>query len=83
MTTNTILLVEDEPDIRDMLNFALSRAGFQVWEAETAEDAMHKLDGLLPSMVIIDWMLPGMNGVELARRLRKDEHTGHSCPSSC
>ena len=76
MTTNTILLVEDEPDIRDMLNFALSRAGFQVWEAETAEDAMHKLDGLLPSMVIIDWMLPGMSGVELARRLRKDEHTG-------
>ena len=48
MTTNTILLVEDEPDIRDMLNFALSRAGFQVWEAETAEDALHKLDGLLP-----------------------------------
>lgn len=75
MSTNTILLVEDEPDIRDMLNFALSRAGYQVWEAETAEDAMHKLDGLLPSMVIIDWMLPGMSGVDLARRLRRDEHT--------
>lgn len=75
MTTNTILLVEDEPDIRDMLNFSLSRAGFQVWEAESAEVAMHKLDGLLPSLVIIDWMLPGMSGVELARRLRKDEHT--------
>jgi two-component system phosphate regulon response regulator PhoB len=75
MTTNTILLVEDEPDIRDMLNFALSRAGFQVWEAESAEDAMHKLDGLLPSLVIIDWMLPGMSGVDLARRLRRDEHT--------
>jgi len=75
MSTNTILLVEDEPDIRDMLNFALSRAGYQVWEAETAEDAMHKLDGLLPSMVIIDWMLPGISGVDLARRLRRDEHT--------
>ncbi len=77
MTTNTILLVEDEPDIRDMLNFALTRAAFQVWEAESAEDAMHKLDGLLPSLVIIDWMLPGMSGVELARRLRKDDHTRH------
>jgi two-component system phosphate regulon response regulator PhoB len=75
MTTNTILLVEDEPDIRDMLNFALSRAGFQVWEAATAEDAVHKLDGLLPSMLIIDWMLPGMSGVDLALRLRRDEHT--------
>jgi two-component system phosphate regulon response regulator PhoB len=75
MTTNTILLVEDEPDIRDMLNFSLSRAGFQVWEADTAESAMHKLDGLLPSLVIIDWMLPGMSGVDLARRLRRDDHT--------
>lgn len=75
MTTNTILLVEDEPDIRDMLNFALARAGFQVWEADTAENAMHKLDGLLPGLVIIDWMLPGMSGVDLARRLRRDEHT--------
>ncbi|HEY5644749.1 MAG TPA: phosphate regulon transcriptional regulator PhoB [Pseudomonadales bacterium] len=75
MTTHTILLVEDEPDIRDMLSFALSRAGFQVWAAESAEDALHKLDGLLPNLLIIDWMLPGMSGVDLARRLRKDEHT--------
>lgn len=75
MSSNTILLVEDEPDIRDMLNFALSRAGFQVWEAETAEDALQKLDGLLPSMLIIDWMLPGISGVDLARRLRRDKHT--------
>lgn len=75
MSTNTILLVEDEPDIREMLGFTLSRAGYQVWEAETAEDALHKLDGLLPAMAIIDWMLPGMSGVDLARRLRRDEHT--------
>ncbi len=73
--TNTVLLIEDEPDIRDMLNFALSRAGFQVWESDTAEDAMRKLDGLLPNLLIIDWMLPGMSGVELARRLRLDTHT--------
>jgi two-component system phosphate regulon response regulator PhoB len=73
--TNTVLLIEDEPDIRDMLNFALTRAGFQVWEADTAEDAMRKLDGLLPNLLIIDWMLPGMSGVDLARRLRQDAHT--------
>lgn len=75
MTTSTILLIEDEADIREMLNFALSRAGFEVWEAATAEDAMRRLDGPLPNMIIIDWMLPGMSGVELARRLRRDEHT--------
>jgi two-component system phosphate regulon response regulator PhoB len=77
MTSNTVLLVEDEPDIRDMLNFALTRAGFQVLESDTAEDAMRKLDGRLPSLLIIDWMLPGMSGVDLARRLRLDAHTAN------
>lgn len=75
MANNTILLVEDEPEIRDMLSFALSRAGFQVSEADTAEDALTRLDGTLPSVLILDWMLPGMSGVDLARRLRRDEHT--------
>ena len=75
MTANTILLVEDDPDIREMLNFTLTRAGFQVWEAESAEAAMDTLGGPLPDLMIIDWMLPGMNGVDLARRLRREEHT--------
>lgn len=75
--TNTVLLIEDEPDIRDMLNFALTRAGYQVWEADTAEEALRKLDGPLPNLLIIDWMLPGMSGVELARRLRQDSHTSN------
>ena len=77
LMTNTVLLIEDEPDIRDMLNFALSRAGYQVWEADTAEEALRKLDGPLPNLLIIDWMLPGMSGVELARRLRLDNHTSN------
>jgi two-component system phosphate regulon response regulator PhoB len=75
MPTNSVLLVEDEPDIREMLSFALDRAGYQTIEAGTAEEALRKLDGPLPSLVIIDWMLPGMSGVELARRLRHEELT--------
>ena len=75
MTANTILLVEDEPEIRDMLSFTLGRAGFQVWEAGTAEEAAGRLEGLLPSLLIVDWMLPGMSGIEFARRVRRDEHT--------
>jgi two-component system phosphate regulon response regulator PhoB len=59
-----------------MLNFALSRAGFHVVEAATAEDAMIRLDGGLPNLLIVDWMLPGMSGVEMARRVRHDDHTG-------
>ena len=62
-------------DIREMLSFSLQRAGFEVVSAETAEQALEALDGPLPALVIIDWMLPGMSGVELARRLRRDALT--------
>ena len=75
MPINTVLLVEDETDIRKMLSFSLQRAGFEVVGAETAEQALDLLDGPLPALVIIDWMLPGMSGVELARRLRRDALT--------
>ena len=75
MPSNALLLVEDDPDIRQMLTFSLDRAGFAVEPAETAEQALAALDGPLPTLVIIDWMLPGMSGVELAKRLRRDELT--------
>jgi two-component system phosphate regulon response regulator PhoB len=72
---NTVLLVEDEREISEMITFALSRQGFEVWEAESAEHALQKLDGRLPAILIIDWMLPGMSGIDLARQLRGDDHT--------
>ena len=75
MLTNTVLVVEDDPDIRELLKFTLERAGLKVLEAETGEDAFTVLDGPLPSVAIIDWMLPGINGVELTQRLRKDPLT--------
>jgi two-component system phosphate regulon response regulator PhoB len=75
MPSNRVLLVEDETDIREMLTFALERADFEVRAAETAEQALDILDGPLPNLVLIDWMLPGMSGVELASRLRSDPLT--------
>ena len=72
---NKVLVIEDEQEIREMLNFSLTRAGFSVCEADSAESALRQLDGPLPALLIIDWMLPGMSGVELARRLRRDDHT--------
>jgi two-component system phosphate regulon response regulator PhoB len=75
MSANTVCLVEDEPEIRDLLSFALGRAGFQIWESASAEDALQRLDGGLPGVMVVDWMLPGMSGVDLARRLRRDPHT--------
>ena len=70
-----ILIVEDEPDIRELLNFTISRSGHSVIEAETAEDALTILDRGTPELIIIDWMLPGMDGIDLAKKLRADELT--------
>ncbi len=73
MTTQTVLLVEDEPEIREMLTFALNRAGFNTLGAGSAEEALQLLDGPMPAVAVIDWMLPGASGIDLARRLRRDE----------
>jgi two-component system phosphate regulon response regulator PhoB len=68
-----ILIVEDEPEIRELLSFTLSREGYDVLEAETAEEALLKMDSRMPDLAVVDWMLPGIDGVELARRVRRDE----------
>ena len=70
-----ILVVEDEPDIRELLSFTITRAGFDVREAENAEDAIKMLDVGTPELIVIDWMLPGMDGIDLAKWLRSDELT--------
>ena len=76
MASNKLLLVEDEPDIREMLDFTLSRAGFVVDTASTAEDALRRLlESTPPAVIIVDWMLPGMEGVDLAKRLREEPAT--------
>ncbi|MDP6187445.1 MAG: response regulator, partial [Pseudomonadales bacterium] len=71
----SVLIVEDEPEIREMLNFSLTRAGFTVIEAATGEMALQRMDTDLPDILIVDWMLPGMSGVELAKRIRRYELT--------
>lgn len=77
MSKATILVIEDEAEIREMLRFSLERADYQVEEAESAEIAIEKLQGRLPDLLLVDWMLPGISGVELIRRLRKDELTAN------
>jgi two-component system phosphate regulon response regulator PhoB len=75
MSARTVLVVEDDHDIRDMLVFSLQRAGYSVVETEDAEQALDKLGAILPEIMLVDWMLPGMEGPELVRRVRKDELT--------
>ena len=67
-----ILLVEDEEAIREMVEMILQQAGFDVSAASSAEQAQTVLADILPDLVLLDWMLPGVSGMELARRLKKD-----------
>lgn len=71
--SGSVMLIEDEEDIREMLVLAFMRSGIEVIEADSAEQCLEKLDGRKPpDVMIIDWMLPGMSGIELARRVRID-----------
>lgn len=70
-----VLIVDDEAPIREMIAVALEMAGYDCLEAENANDAHSLIVDDKPDMVLLDWMMPGMNGVEFARRLRKDETT--------
>ncbi len=71
----TILLVEDEPAIQELIAANLGRAGHHVVRAADAESARGIVQSALPDLVLLDWMLPGMSGIEFARRLRADERT--------
>lgn len=75
MSSKTVLVVEDDHDIRDMLVFSLQRAGYSVVETEDAEQAIDKLGAILPEIMLVDWMLPGMDGPEFIKRIRRDELT--------
>jgi two-component system phosphate regulon response regulator PhoB len=68
----TILVVEDEPGIQEVLKFNLGQHGHEVLVAGDADEALTQLRGALPDLILLDWMLPGMSGIDLARRLRGD-----------
>lgn len=75
MSEPTILIVDDEPAIRDMIGITLDLAGFNSMSAETAHQAHVSIVDSRPDLVLLDWMLPGGSGIELARRLKRDELT--------
>ncbi len=70
-----ILGVDDEPAIREMIGFALSRAGFSYIEAADAAQAEATIDREIPDLILLDWMLPGQSGIEFVKQLRSDPLT--------
>ncbi len=75
MPQKHVLIVEDETPIRDMIRFALERADFKVTEAGDAQAARLTIADQRPDLLLLDWMLPGISGTELARELKRDELT--------
>ena len=71
----TILVVEDEPAIQELIAYNLKQAGHQPLRADNAEQAMNLIANALPDLVLLDWMLPGLSGIEFAKRLRADKRT--------
>ncbi|MBU2708616.1 MULTISPECIES: phosphate regulon transcriptional regulator PhoB [Zooshikella] len=75
MVGKKILIVDDEAPIREMIAVALEMAGYECLEADNTQDAHGIIIDKKPDLILLDWMLPGTSGIELARRLRRDEMT--------
>lgn len=70
-----ILIVEDEPAIRDMVAFALRKGEFDPVHAGDARQAQEAIADRVPDLILLDWMLPGTSGLDLARRWRREQLT--------
>ena len=70
-----VLVVDDEPAVRGMLTVTLEMAGFEVTEAESASSALNEIADSIPDLMLIDWMMPQVSGLELCRRLRRNPDT--------
>ncbi|MCX4026548.1 phosphate regulon transcriptional regulator PhoB [Endozoicomonas sp. SM1973] len=77
MVGKKILIVDDEAPIREMIAVALEMAGYECLEADNTQDAHSIMIDKKPDLILLDWMLPGTSGIELARRLRRDEITAN------
>lgn len=71
----TVLVVEDEPAIQELIAFNLKQAGHIALTAASAELAERMINETLPDLILLDWMLPGMSGIDFARKLKANTYT--------
>lgn len=77
MSVRSVLVVDDEKDIRELLEYNLVRNGFQVKCVGTGEDALREARQSPPDLVLLDLMLPGVDGLDVCKKLKSDERTAH------
>ena len=75
MSKAHILVVEDDPDIRELLAYTLGKEGYIIVQAASGEAAQKLLEEIVPDLLLLDVMLPGMDGLELLRRLKSDQRS--------
>lgn len=74
--SHTLLLVDDEPKVLDVMEPFLRREGFQIVTTKTGKEALKKAKDHKPSLVVLDWMLPEMSGIDVCQELRKTSRLG-------
>lgn len=75
MAKETVLIVDDESDILELVRYNLTKEGYKTDVAQTGEEALSKADALVPDVIVLDLMLPGVDGLETCRRLKASEKT--------
>jgi two-component system phosphate regulon response regulator PhoB len=76
--TATILIVEDEADLRELMRYNLEAEEFRIVTAESGDEAVERIRDGVPDLILLDWMLPGLSGIELCRRWRSREETART-----
>ena len=71
----SILIADDEPNQLELMAYNLKKADFVIHQAENGEEALEKVEELSPDLVILDWMMPNMSGIEVCRILRSKDET--------
>ena len=75
--TAEILIVEDEPAIRQIVAMTMSHEGFKTTEVDDVTGAVESLATMVPDLIILDWMMPGLTGLEFTKRIKKSRRTKH------
>lgn len=75
MSKESVLIVEDNPDILELVRYNLAKEGYKVTESATGEEGLKAAKAVMPDLILLDLMLPGIDGLDVCRRLKSDMQT--------